>query len=87
MTPSFKFRERSNLLKQLILNSIPEFINLVQETSSVKLIDSCNSIHNDRKIVFLTDGSAFRESDQLLPAGIGNRDLLRDIRHKGINTG
>ncbi len=63
MTARFKFGVHRNLMKQLILNSIPEFANLEQETSSVKLMDCSNWIHNDRKIVFLTDGSALRGSE------------------------
>ena len=68
-------------------NSIPQLVNLVQETSSVKLIDGCNWIDNDRKIVFLTDGLERLRGDQWLPAGRGNGVLLGDIRPGGINTG
>ena len=76
----FRFRVHCNLIKQLFLNSIPEFVNVVQKTLSVKLIDNSNWNHNDRKIVFLTDGSARRErGDQYLPAGRGNGVLLRNI--------
>lgn len=62
----------------------------MQETSSVKLINCSNWIHNDRKIVFPRQIAWLGERvshDQLLPAGSGNRDLLRGIRHKVINTG
>lgn len=39
--------------KQVIFNSIPDFVNLVQETTSVKLMDDSNWNHKDKKLFSL----------------------------------
>lgn len=47
----------------------------MQDASSVKLIDRSNWIDNDRKIVFLTDGSTRRESEPWSIAACKRRKL------------
>lgn len=61
MTARFTFRIFCDLIKQLIPNSIPEFVNLVPETSNwwIAPIESTMT----EKTAFQTDGSAWRKSE------------------------